>query len=152
MCLLSFILSITATSLLWFFAGKTEGAECTSCWSPFFGAHARIRWCINRNLTHQLQVRRRHHITNFACISKNFTKTSSRNQRCIGKRWMELLAKKVYYGSSKRAETRNYKRFLKRNLPNVEMDGGTGWRSTQTRRAHSTTLLHSHNHPYISTM
>ena len=32
---------------------------------------------------------------------------------------MELLAN--YYSSFKRAETRNYKRFLKRNLPNVGM-------------------------------
>ena len=32
---------------------------------------------------------------------------------------MELLAKN--YSSLKRAETRNYKRFLKRNLPNVGM-------------------------------
>ena len=24
------------------FAGKTEGAECTSCWMPFVNAHARM--------------------------------------------------------------------------------------------------------------
>ena len=36
---------------------------------------------------------------------------------------MELLAKKVYYSSLKRAETQNYNRFLKRNLPNIRMVG-----------------------------
>ena len=39
---LSFFLSITATSLLRFFAGKTEGAECTSCWTPFVDARAKV--------------------------------------------------------------------------------------------------------------
>ena len=50
--------------------------------------------------------------------------------------------------SKKRAETRNFKKISKRNLPNV---GIGGWMealqlddklSTQTRRAHSTALLH----------
>ena len=71
--------------------------------------------------------------------------------RDVGKGCMDEL-KKVYYSSLKRAETRNYKWFLKRNLPNVGMAGWRHWlTNAQTRRAHSTTLLYvSKNHPYIS--
>ena len=101
---------ITVTSLLrFFFAGKIEGANCTNCWKPFIGAHARIY----HKLTHQPQVRRQHCITNFACKNKNFYKVG-RNQKCRDG-WIELLVKKVHYISLKRAETRN--------LPNIYRDG-----------------------------
>ena len=49
-----------------------------------------------------------------------------------------ILAKN--YSSLKRAETRNYKRFPKINLPNVGM---MHWLTKYTNKdAHSTTLLH----------
>ena len=53
---LSFVLSVTGTYLLHFSAGETERAECTSCWTPFVGAHA--------GMVHQLKVREWHRITN----------------------------------------------------------------------------------------
>ena len=37
-----------------FFAEKTEGAECTSCWTPC------IRGCMCYRMTHQPQVHRYH--------------------------------------------------------------------------------------------
>ena len=53
--LLSFVLSVTVTCLLHFFAEKTEGAECTTCRMPFVGAHARMM--------NQPQVHAQHCIT-----------------------------------------------------------------------------------------
>ena len=46
---------------------------------------------------------------------------------------------------TKRAETWNSKRFLKKSTKCRDgwMNGGTGWQRTQTRRVHSTTLLHA---------
>ena len=73
-------------------------------------------------------MHRQHRITNFACINKNFYKNFLQKSE-VGKGWIKLLAKKVYYSSlKKRAETRNYKRSLKRNLYQMYwgwLDGGT---------------------------
>ena len=51
---------------------------------------------------------------------------------------MELLAKKVHYSSLKRAETRYYKNFLKRNLPNVGMAGWKHWLTKYRNKKEST--------------
>ena len=59
------------------------------------------------------------------------------------------LVIKIVTGSSSLeiSVTKKFKKISKRNLPNVGMDGwmdgGTGWQSTQARRAHPST------HPYI---
>ena len=37
---LSFCLNVSSTYFVCFFAGKTKGAQCTSCWKPFVGARA----------------------------------------------------------------------------------------------------------------
>ena len=55
---------------------------------------------------------------------------------------MELLAKKDYYSSLKRAKTINYKRFLKRNLPNVGMDAH-GWRHWLTKYTNKESTFHN---------
>ena len=49
MVLLSFVLSITATDFLRL--GKTETAECISCWTPFVGARATYLYAQDDALT-----------------------------------------------------------------------------------------------------
>ena len=68
-------LSKTSTYLMRFFAGKTEGAECTNCLKSFIGAHVRM--------THQPQVCGQHHITIFIKLNKEH-KISCRNQKDVG--------------------------------------------------------------------
>ena len=66
---------------------------------------------------------------------------------------MELLAKKVYYSSLKRAETRNYKKFLKKNLPKLRNGCQMEALADKVHRQREHIPQHcyiSHNHSYIS--
>ena len=56
MVLLTFALSVTGTYCLHFLAGKTEGAECIGCWTPFVNQHmcaddlsTAIMWAVPHN-------------------------------------------------------------------------------------------------------
>ena len=61
---------------------------------------------------------------------------------------MKLLAKKVDYFSLKRAKTRNYKRFLERNLPHVWIEAVADKVHRQGEHIPQHCNI-SHNHPYI---
>ena len=67
---------------LCFSVGKTEGAECTSCWTPVVGAHAKM--------IYQMQVCRQHCVTikkagyEKKADTRILKKISSRNQRDVG--------------------------------------------------------------------
>ena len=94
MGLLDFALSVTAISFLQFFAGKTEGAERTGCWTPLINAHTcaddastAITWAAPHN---QLFLKENKTETSF------HKKIFKRNLARVGMvRCMNVLADKV---------------------------------------------------------
>ena len=128
---LTFILSVTGTYHLRLLLGRLRGQSVLAVWTSFGGAHACVR------ITHQPQVRGWH------CIM--LTKCTSTNHKVNG------YTTFIQY-SLKRAETRNLKRFLKKTLPKLRMDGWRHWLDKVHKQGeHIPQLCYiSHNHPYMS--
>ena len=84
-------------------------------------------------------------ITNFACINKNFPRAVVMGGWSY---WLRKFTSYMQY-SLKRAETRNYKIFLKKTLPKVGMALQTKYTNNKESTFHNIATFHTTIDPYI---